>query len=148
MYGPEWIILGAAVGASGAILAQIMSQILVTRRENRRFKIEAFERFRREFSEDPNLRRISIKKEPLEDDEVDDYIGFFEEIGLYYKRGLVDLELVDEVLGDAITQAYLDDEIMKSIGAARGQERDSSYFRHFEHLAKVLLARKSKRIGG
>ena len=118
--GPGWIILSAAVGASGAIVAQIVSQFLVTRRESRRFKIEAFERFRREFAEDPELRRIGTKKEPLADDEVDEYIGFFEEIGLYYKRGLVDIELVDEILGDAIIQAYQDDGIMRSIGAARG----------------------------
>jgi len=54
---------------------------------------------------------------------------------------------VDEVLGDSIVQAYEDDQIMRSIGAARGQERDPSYFEHFESLAKYLIERKRKRTG-
>jgi hypothetical protein len=121
---------------------------LTSGRERRRFKIEAFERFRREFSEDEELRRISVKKEPLTDDEIDDYVGFFEEIGLYFERDLVDVELVDEILGDAIIDAYEDDQIMKSVGAVRGEERDSAYFEHFEALAKYLIERKKRRTGG
>ncbi|HLW71380.1 MAG TPA: hypothetical protein VKS22_12245 [Candidatus Binataceae bacterium] len=75
---------GALVGATAAIAAQFVANGLATERELRRFKIQAFERFRKEFSEDQNLRRISIKKEKLTDDEIGDYIGFFEEIGLSF----------------------------------------------------------------
>src|SRR5271169_1316357 len=79
-------LVGAIVGASAAITAQFVSHRLASKRELIRFQIQSFERFRREFSEDENLRQISIKKEPLTDDEIDDYLGFFEEIGLYFHR--------------------------------------------------------------
>jgi len=82
-------------------------------------------------AEDPNLRRISVKKEPLTDDEIDEYMGFFEETGLYFARDLVDIELVDEILGDAIIDAWDYEDIRKSIGSIRGGEDDPSYFRYF-----------------
>ncbi len=75
-------LVGAIVGSTAAILAQFVGNRLATKRELLRFQIQAFERFRSEFTEDKNLRRISIKKEPLSDDEIDDYLGFFEEIGV------------------------------------------------------------------
>ncbi len=106
-------LVGAIVGAATAIAAQFLGDRLATKRELLRFQIQSFERFRREFSEDENLRQISIKKEPLTDDEIDDYLGFFEEIGLYFHRNLVDVELVDEILGDSIIDAWEDQHIRK-----------------------------------
>jgi len=139
-------LVGAIVGAAAAIVAQVVSHHLATKRELLRFQIQSFERFRREFSEDENLRQISIKKEPLTDDEIDDYIGFFEEIGLYFHRNLVDVELVDEILGDSIMVAWEDEHIRKVIGAVRGAEDDRTYFRYFEQLAKYLIEKRGKRI--
>src|ERR1700691_2332342 len=133
-------LVGAMVGAAAAITAQFVSHRLATRRKLLRFKIHSFERFRREFSEDENLRQISIKKEPLTDDEIDDYLGFFEEIGLYFHRDLVDVELVDEILGYSIIYAWEDENIRKAIGSVRGAEDDPTYFRYFEQLAKHLIA--------
>ncbi len=88
-----------------------------------------------------------MKEEPLTDDEIDDYVGFFEEIGIYFARDLVDIELVDEILGDYITEAWGDEEIRKSIFASRGGEDDSTYFKYFEVLARYLVASKEKRKG-
>jgi hypothetical protein len=98
-------LLGGLIGAASALVSQLLSHRLAEKRELKKFQIESFERFRTEFSEDENLRRISIKKAPLTEDEIDEYLGFFEEIGLYFSRGLVDLELVDEILGDSIIAA-------------------------------------------
>ena len=56
-------LVGAIVGAVTALAAQFLGHNLATKRELLRFQIQSFERFRREFSEDQNLRRISIKKE-------------------------------------------------------------------------------------
>ena len=149
---PSWTIVlsglvGAVVGATAAIVAQFLANRLAFKRELLRFQIQAFERFRTEFTEDENLRRISIKKEPLTDDEIDDYLGFFEEIGLYFRRSLVDIELVDEILGDAIISAWEDDSIRKSVGAIRGGEDDPTYFEYFEQLAKHLINRRQRRRG-
>ena len=139
-------LVGAIVGATAAIAAQFVAHRFATKRELLRFQIQSFERFRREFSEDENLRQISIKKEPLTDDEIDDYLGFFEEIGLYFHRNLVDVELVDEILGDSIMDAWQDEHIRKVIGAVRGAEDDRTYFRYFERLAKYLIEMRDKRI--
>jgi hypothetical protein len=138
-------LVGAVVGATAAIAAQFLAHRLAFKRELLRFQIQAFERFRTEFSEDDNLRRISIKKEPLSDDEIDDYLGFFEEIGLYFHRNLVDVELVDEILGDSIIGAWEDDGIRKAVGAIRGGEDDPTYFEYFEQLAKHLIYKRRQR---
>ena len=138
-------LVGAIVGALTAIAAQFVGHHLATKRELLRFQIQSFERFRREFSEDENLREISIKKEPLTDDEIDDYLGFFEEIGLYFHRDLVDVELVDEILGDSIIGAWEDENLRKAIGSIRGAEDDPTYFRYFEQLAKHLIEMRYKR---
>jgi hypothetical protein len=66
---PKWFIVlsglvGAVVGATAAIIAQFVANRLAIKRELVRFQIQAFERFRTEFTEDENLRRISIKKDP------------------------------------------------------------------------------------
>ena len=150
MYGINPLLLsglvGALIGAATALASQFLAHQLAERRERRRFQIESFERFRTEFSEDENLRRISVKKEPLTEDEIDEYLGFFEEIGLYFSRGLVDIELVDEILGDSIIAAWEDDHIRTSVGAIRGGEDDPTYFLYFERLAKHLLElRKSRK---
>jgi hypothetical protein len=58
-------LVGAIMGAATAIAAQFLGNHLATKRELLRFQVQSFERFRREFSEDQNLRQISIKKEPL-----------------------------------------------------------------------------------
>ncbi len=138
-------LIGALVGALAALASQFLADHLAEGRERKRFQIQSFERFRREFSEDENLRRISVKKEPLTDDEIDDYIGFFEEIGLYFARDLVDIELVDEILGDAILDAWDNEHIRSSIGSIRGGEDDSSYFKYFKLLARHLKRLKEQR---
>ena len=139
-------LIGALVGAFAALASQFVAHRLAEKRERKRFKIESFERFRTEFSEDENLRRISVKKGRLTDDEIDEYIGFFEEIGLYFARDLVDIELVDEILGDAIVDAWDNEDIRSSIGSIRGGEDDPSYFKYFEDLARHLKRRKEERI--
>src|ERR1700730_15867103 len=139
-------LVGAIVGAATAIAAQFVGHQLATKREMLRFQIQSFERFRREFSEDENLRQISPKKETLTDDAIDDYLGFFEEIGLYFHRNLVDLELVDEILGDSIIDAWQDENLRKAIGSIRGAQDDPTYFLYFEQLAKHLIEIRDKRI--
>jgi hypothetical protein len=60
-------------------------------------------------------------------------------------RNLVDLDLIDESLGDYIIDAYQDNVVMRYIGEVRGEERDPSYWEHFENLAKELLKRQQQR---
>ena len=92
-YGPIWIILGAGVGATGAIVAQIVNHRLTRKRDLERLRLETFETFRRQFMDDKRLHDIDNKEEPLTDQEIDYYLGFFDVLALYWKRGFVELSL-------------------------------------------------------
>lgn len=129
------------------MLSQLVAHLLAEKRERSRFRIQSFERFRRELTEDENLRRIGVKKESLTDDEIDEYLGFFEEVGIYFERDLVDVALVDEIMGDEIVNAWDDPRIKEAIGAVRMGEDDPTYFRYFERLARHLKKLKQQRTG-
>ncbi len=149
---PFWLLASAVIGATAALLSQLVAHFLNRGRENHRFRIAAFEKFRAEFTDDAELRRISKKyyddKEgELTDEEIERYIDFFEDVGLYHAKKLVDLELIDESLGDCIMDCYEDDAVRKYIYATRGEERDNSYWERFENLAKELIERREKRRG-
>lgn len=81
----------------------------------------------------------------MTDEEIETYVDFFEDLGFYESKGLLDLEMVDESLGDYIIDCYEDDEVMKYIGAIRGEERDSTYWEYFERLARQLVDRRARR---
>lgn len=149
---PFWLLVAALIGAAAALLSQLVAHFLNRAREKRRFGIEAFEKFRAEFIDDEDLRRISKKyhddnESALTDDEIERYIDFFEDVGLYHAKKLIDLDMVDESLGDFIMDCYNDEAVRKYIYAARAEERDNSYWERFENLAKELLERRDKRRG-
>jgi hypothetical protein len=145
-YGPVWIILSACVGATSAIVAQIVNDRLTRKRDLEHLRLQTFETFRRQFMDDKRLQGIDNKDEPLTDDEVDYYLGFFDVLALYWKRGFVEIALVDEVLGDSIIIAYDSDKIMKSIYEVRAGMKDKTYFEHFEELAKELKKMQRSRV--
>jgi hypothetical protein len=58
---PFWLIASAVIGATAALLSQLVAHFLNRAREKRRFGVEAFEKFRAEFMDDDELRRISKK---------------------------------------------------------------------------------------
>jgi hypothetical protein len=123
-------VIGGLLGAAGALLSQFLAHRLNRRRELERFAIQSFERFRRELSEDDELRKISLTHtdKDLTEKEMQDYLGFFEEVGLYAERNLVDMQLVDEIMGDYVIDCYNDDAMRKFISGVRREERDSSYY--------------------
>ena len=147
---PQYYVLvsaaiGGLVGALGAVSAQIVAHFLTRRRDENRFRIESFERLRREYDADEELRRISQKDDPLTDRETERILGFFEEVGLYWVRNLIDRDLVDEILGDEIIDYFEDDTTMKYVGSVRGEERDPTYWEYFERLAKEIIRLRDKR---
>jgi hypothetical protein len=146
---PYYVLASAAVGgfvgALGAISAQIVGHFLTRRRDEKRFRVESFERLRREHDADEELSRISRKHDPLTDRETERILGFFEEVGLYWERNLIDRELVDEILGDEIIDWFEDDAVMKYVGSVRGEERDPTYWEFFEKLARQILSLRERR---
>jgi hypothetical protein len=147
---PFWLLVAALIGAGASLLSQLLAHLLNRGRENRRFRLESYRQFRAEFIEDQELRNISRKyygdSDPtLSEEEIERYLDFFEDMGLYWARKLVDLDLIDESFGDYVIDCYEDDAIMKYVGAVRGEQRDPSYWEHFENLAKELVRRQQQR---
>jgi hypothetical protein len=139
---------------SGLFAGAVINQWLDYRRERRWFRIASFERFRKELTQDPNLRRIElmISKEAdaegrgalVTTDEIHEYAGFFEEIGIYFKRDLVDIVLVDEIMGDEILSLYtyiLDSGFLAEV---REEDPTEGYYDNLEALAKRARATPAK----
>ncbi len=144
---PGWILLGAAVGAPGSLIGVFVNSWLTSRRELRRFRIDSFERYRNEFFKDESLRQIREKEEPETEEEIEDLVGFYDEIGLYAHRGLIDMELLDEILGDYILDAYHSVRVMQHVVKVRMDMKDKSYYVYFEELAKQLEEKARLRKG-
>lgn len=84
-----------------------LNNLLSHRRELERLRLESFEKFRNQFYENPMLEKVREKLEagqPLNEIEIENYVGFFEEVGLYVDRRYVEEELVDEIFGDYISE--------------------------------------------
>jgi hypothetical protein len=145
-YGPGWILLGACVGAGGAVAAQFVNNLLTRKREQERLKLTTFDLFRRQFMEDKRLHGIENKEEKLSVEEMDYYLRFFDVIGLYWKKDLLDIDLVDEVFGDSVMLVYDDEKIRKSIYEERGRMKDPTYFENLEKLAIELSRKKKSRL--
>jgi hypothetical protein len=128
---PFWLLVAAMIGAGAALFSQLLAHYLNRARENRRFKIAAFERFQSQFMQDGELRRISKKyyddeAVDLTAEEIETLIDFFEDIGLYHSRRLVDFQMFDESFGDHIMDCYDDEAVRKHIYSTRAEERDNS----------------------
>ena len=73
--------------------------------------------------------------------DINAYLGFLDTIGYYNKKGLLDKEIIDELFGGYIIEAYVYEEIEKYIRQIQdpqqgGQETALIYF---QHIAKELL---------
>ncbi|MBV9181219.1 MAG: hypothetical protein JO138_02820 [Acidobacteriaceae bacterium] len=126
---PFWILVAALIGAGAALLAQLLAHLLTRGRENRRLRLESYRQFRTEFIEDQEPRAISRKyygtgDPQLTEEEIERYLDFFEDMGLYWSRDLIDLDLIDESFGDYVIDCYRNNTIMKYVGAVRGEQRD------------------------
>ena len=135
------VLLSAAVGSLTTLAGIFLNNHLTFRRDLKKLRLETFERFRDEFSRNSNVEKVGKKfagRDRLEKREIEQYLVFFEEIGLFAHRGYVDEELVDEILGDHIIEAYHDKQIMEYITETRKERNDKTYFVYFEKLAKKL----------
>jgi hypothetical protein len=99
---------------------------------------------------DEELRRISKKyyddeAGDLTVEEIETLIDFFEDIGLYHSRKLVDFQMLDESFGDHIIDCYDDEAVRKHIYGTRAEERDNSYWERFERLALEMTKARNKR---
>lgn len=71
-------------------------------------------------------------------DQVNRYLGFFEDLGFYSRIGALDFEIVDQMFGAVIVEAYEYNEVRKYIDELRRNSKQPRAFEDFERLAKKL----------
>ena len=97
-----WLGRFLANGALSAVVAAAVKLFY----GHRRFGVENFERLRCELRDDHQLRAIKDKlpgdssADLLSEAELRVYLEFFEVVGAYWKRRLIDRRLLNEILAD------------------------------------------------
>jgi hypothetical protein len=147
--------LGFFSFVAGAIFTTVLQYQFTYRQQRAWFRIQAFERFRRELSGSTNFNNtIKLIRELLDgnaglrpptEEDLFELAGFFEEVGLYNRRGLVDFELVDEIMGDEISETWDYCDETGFIQRSREEWPSENYWIHFEHLATKLRALTEER---
>ena len=125
---------------SGAMAALVVG-LVAEHFARRRFRIENFERLRRELQDEPQLRAVKQKLAPgqfvaLIEPEMRDYLEFFELVGVYWKKKLIDTTLLNEILADYILDMYEYPRTMTFILSERGKLENDLYYENFVALAK------------
>jgi hypothetical protein len=76
--------------------------------------------------------------------QLDDYLGYFELMSWYDKKGLIDFELVDENFGRYISLSWQNEEIKKYIYQLRTVTKDPRYYKPFEDIAIKVIAKEEE----
>ncbi len=110
-------------------------------------------KFNREFFDSDTNQKIIIaieerknvlkeNKGEFTDYQLDDYLGYYELMSWYEKKGLIDFELIDEMFGHYISLAWQNEEIKKYIDKLRDETRDPRYYKPFEDLATRVIEKE------
>ncbi len=76
--------------------------------------------------------------------DLDDYLGYYELMSWYEKKGIIDFELIDETFGHYISLAWQNNEIKEYIEKLRKESKDPRYYKSFEELAIRIIDRERK----
>lgn len=148
----KWLI-----GIIGSILGFVISQILsyytfAVSLESTK-KIEtihlARELNRNFYTDDPAFREIRMGIEgcqklynkwggKFDHDQINRYLGFFEDLGFYYKKGFLDINVIDHLFGAYIIEAYENNELRKYVDDIRNSYKQKDIHADFQALAKQL----------
>jgi hypothetical protein len=75
---------------------------------------------------------------PFDNDQINSYLGFFEDIGFYWKRGVLNLEIIDHGFGAYIVEAYEYGELKRYIQDMHEVAKQPKAFENFEKLAQAI----------
>jgi hypothetical protein len=90
-----------------------------------------------------NIRMAIERCEPLyrswggqfDNDQINRYLGFFEDLGFYYRQGVLRLEIIDYAFGSYLIEAYENPEMQRYIKGLRDKAEQRDAFVEFERLA-------------
>jgi hypothetical protein len=107
------LIAGAVITIFATVFGVVLSQHFNAQRDLQRMQIESFQSFEQQYLfRDRELVRIrrtfEDTQKPLTDPEAAYLLGFFEDVGAFVHRNLVDIYLVDQLLEGDLIQAYDD----------------------------------------
>jgi hypothetical protein len=74
--------------------------------------------------------------------QIDDYLGYYELMSWYEKKGIIDFELIDETFGHYISLAWQNKEIKEYIQELRKETKDPRYYKPFEDLANRVIEKE------
>jgi hypothetical protein len=156
----KWII-----GIAGALIAFFVGEFHAVHGLNKTIELsertiestQRIEMFRlardltREFYEpDPKLfQRIRTSLESCQNiyaswggkfkhDEINRYLGFFDDLGFLYKEKLLDLKIIDQLFGAFIIESYENNELRKYIDDLKANAHQPQAFADYVALAQAL----------
>ena len=78
------------------------------------------------------------KQGRFNNDQINRYLGFFDDLGLFYKRGALDLDIIKQLFGTYIIEAYEYNEVRKYIEELRKNSKQPGAFENFQYLGEQL----------
>lgn len=71
-------------------------------------------------------------------DDLNIYIGFFDDVGFYYHKGVIDLDTVNQFFGAYIIEAYEYNEVRRYVSDLQEKAKQKYAFVEFQSLAQEL----------
>ncbi len=149
----KWII-GIACGLLSLLLTQFFVIYSITKNQEiskEMAMIHFGQGLEKEFfaTEEANFRDIRMAIEEchklyknydgkFDNDQINRYLDFFDSLGFYYKKGVIDLDVIDEFFGAYIIEAYEYNELKRYVSELQENAKQKSAFVEFQSLAKDL----------
>jgi len=148
----DWII-SLISGLCGAMVGAVVSVYITHEQLDFSYKIETLKLAReltQQFYQGNDIYkeiRVSVDKcETLYKnwggkytyDQINQYLGFFDDIGFYEKNKILDNKIIDQLFGAHILEAYEKAELRKYIDDLRRNNNQPQAFEEFDALAKKL----------
>jgi hypothetical protein len=78
-------------------------------------------------------------------DDINTYLGFFDDLGFYWKKGAIDLDIIDQEFGAYIIEAYEYPELREYIKKLEQNAKQRLAFAGFEKLTQQLEKNPERR---
>ena len=147
----KWIV-GIAGSVLGFILSQLVTFYTVSVTLDTTRKIESLRlatELSRHFYSDPTFKDVRMAIESckklykswggqFDHDQLNSYLGYFDDLGFYVKDGALDIQTIDHWYGAYIIEAYEYNELRKYVETMQRKSRQKQALADFQSLAKEL----------
>lgn len=85
-----------------------------------------------------NIYKGFDKNGKFDNDEINKYLGFFDDLGFYYKEGVLDIKIIDQFFGAYIVEAYEYNEIRKYVEDMQNVAKQKIAFVEFQAISQAI----------